>query len=613
MSKAKWSFSLIMAVFIVGILSTGVLAATDPYNLKAVQNGLGLDVSFNGNSSDTSDMEGTNFDLLLKHGSSTVKTYGPVALDSSNKGIFHIQGDDLAADTQYSVELYHSSNLSEKLSSISVSVTAADNKEMYQVPDTHVDVNGSGLKNANLTGLNNVNKARDGQSVHGSYQNNTNSCASCHQTHTGQDDSLLFKDGVYSTCSACHDGTTGAYNSFAPIDEKTPDSIAGTFNVLTAGHNGSMHEADGSIKVSSAPGGNKSPANGTPFSQDFDCASCHAPHGAGSNNENNLNIDPLGWGKIKYNPSTPDGKNGKLFQNIKIYTSVPNTQSDPYILVKTTTNSDQSKVDANYFYKRAHVTANTPIIQTYRWSYDDQTQTNAYVPDYSLWLREKGYPYKADTALYNDTWDNLSLTNANHYNDTSKDITLNSDVNVVWRDGFAWGTGIANVKSAQVSLGIDVETSDNIRSLYDSNYVVKDSNGKIDPAKSYIPESGVEMNKYCTACHTDYLSASEKNESGTYTEMHRHQTVSDSLTCVRCHFAHGSEAEIMHDANDNTYFDLIKPKSDGGKFGMSSDAAIAYLKDPNPSSALKRYTGMSSCYVCHGGDEQNGSNPNTTQ
>ncbi len=43
------------------------------------------------------------------------------------------------------------------------------------------------------------------QRTHGEYQNNTNSCASCHQTHTAAAKNLLFKDGVYSTCTACHE------------------------------------------------------------------------------------------------------------------------------------------------------------------------------------------------------------------------------------------------------------------------------------------------------------------------------------------------------------------------------------------------------------------------
>lgn len=624
MSKVKWGLSLIFAFILVGILSTAAFAI-DPYGLQPVQQSdLSLKVLFTGNSTDPLDVQGRQFDLVLKDtDGSVLKDYGvdagttPASLDAADgkgiyNGFFRIPAGDLTPGTIYSVELYHhdDSAHSSLLSKSSALVTDSHNTRMSHVPD--VNVVGSGLANSNQTGSNNLNKSRNGQNVHGFYQNNTNSCASCHQTHTGSDANLLFKDGVYSTCSACHDGTTGAYNAFAKVDDKTPNSIAGTFNVLIDGHNGSLHDADASLKISAAPGGNNSATTG-PFSQNFDCASCHAPHGAGSNNENNLNIDPLGWGTVQYDSSTNDGKNGKLFKNIKIYTSVPPTESDPYILVKTTTDSNQANVDANYFYKRAGVPAGTPMIQTYRWGYDSETHQDAYVPDYSLWLQEKGFPYKADTALYNDDWSNLVLTDANHNNDQTKDITRNADVHVVWRDGFAWGPGVANVKSAQVSLGIDVETTDNIRSLFDSSYQVLDGNGHVDPTKSYIPDSGTEMSKYCTACHTDYLSNSRTDNTGAYSSAHRHKTV-DNLTCVRCHFAHGTEAQIMKDANDNTYYDLTAPgKIFDATVPGNTDKAINYLVDPNASSALKRYTGMSSCYACHGKGEQFMGNPNNIQ
>lgn len=584
MSKIKMSFSLIIAIFLVGILSTAAFAK-DPYGLKPVQNGLGLSVPFTGNSADTADSQGREFDLLLKDGTGTVlKTYGPVALNSSKKGTFNILAADVTPGTVYTVELYHTDDAAHAtlLSKSTALVSDAHNTNMYQTPDTHVDLDGSGLKNANQTGFNNTRKNRSGQKVHGFYQNNTNSCASCHQTHTGADDNLLFKDGVYSTCSACHDGTTGAYNSFAPVSEENAHSIAGTLNVQTANHNGSLHEADGSLKVSAAPGGNNTAAAGSTFDQEFNCASCHAPHGngsAGASGENNLNMDPLGWGSVAYSTTNNDTKNGKLFKDLPIQTSVPTTFSTPYILVKSTL-ADQAAVDANFFYKRAMGTVTGPVdvIQTYRWN------NTKYVADYSLWLQEKGYPYKADTILKDST---------------GADITRAAGMTVVWRDGFAYGTQVANVTAATISVGVDVETTSDIATLFDSKNL------------GFIPDSGTQMSKYCSACHTDYLSTTRKDVTGVYTTAHRHKTGADELTCVRCHFGHGSEAQIMKTANDQTYYDLIKA---GQKFDSTvtdqTAAAIDYLKDPNPSSALKRYTGMAVCYACHGQGAQFLSNPN---
>jgi predicted CXXCH cytochrome family protein len=597
MSKIKMSFSLILTLILVGMLSTAAFAK-DPYGFKPVQNGVGLDVPFTGNSADAADIAGRSFDVVLKDGATTVNTY-TATLDATKKGKVAIAAGVLTAGkATYTVELFHTDDAGHAtlLSKSTALVQDAHNTNMYQSPDTHVDLDGSGLKNANSTGFNNTRKNRTGQKVHGFYQNNTNSCASCHQTHTGADDNLLFKDGVYSTCSACHDGTTGAYNNFGPVSEENTEGIAGTFNVQTANHNGSLHTADDSLKVSMAPGGNNTAADtNAQWGQSFDCASCHAAHGngsAGATGENNLNLDPLGWGSVAYATTNNDTKNGKLFKGLTINATVPTTFSTTYVLVKSTLTPAQ--VAANYFYKRAIVpapTADTTIIQTYRWN------NTKYVEDYSLWLQEKGYPYKADTTLYNDDWANLTLDSHGH--DAAKDVTRATDVTVVWRDGFAFGAGVANVKSAQVSVGVDVETTSDIATLFDAANA------------NFIPDSGTQMSKYCSACHTDYLSTTRKDNTGLYTTAHRHKTGADELTCVRCHYAHGSEAQIMKTANDQTYYDLIKV---GQKFDSTvtdqTAAAIDYLKDPNPSSALKRYTGMAVCYACHGQGAQFLSNPN---
>ncbi|CRK81396.1 cytochrome c3 family protein [Neobacillus massiliamazoniensis] len=589
MSKIKMSFSLILAIFLVGILSTAAFAK-DPYGLKPVQSGLGFSVPFTGNSADAADIAGRSFDLVLQNGATVVKTY-TATLDGSKKGTVTIPASDITPGTVYTLNLYHSDDTAHAtlLSKSTAVATDGHNDPMLNTnnPTSKVnadgqtitiDKDGNGLVNANQTGYNNTRKNRSGQKVHGFYQNNTNSCASCHQTHTAANgESLLFKDGVYSTCSACHDGTTGAYNSFAPVSKDTASSVSGTFNVQAAGHNGSLHEADGSLKVAAAPGGN-SDSNSKQFGQEFDCASCHAAHGAGSASENNLNIDPLGWGSVAYGTSSNDAKNGKLFNNIQIAdrSALPTSMSTPYILVKfTATATDAS----NFWYSRAGVKQDDLVIQTYRWT------NTKYVPDYSLWLRELGYPYKANTVLKDAA---------------NKDLTMDPNLTIVWRDGFAFGPSVANIASANVSIGIDVETTTNIATLFDNT------------AAGYIPDSGTEMSKYCASCHVDYLSITRTDNTGVYSQAHRHATAQDSLTCVRCHYAHGSEAQIMKDANDNSYFDLTAPGKVFDTAVAGNDAkAISYFVDPNPSSALKRYTGMSVCFACHGKGEQFIGNPNS--
>jgi predicted CXXCH cytochrome family protein len=595
MGKVKWSFSLFLAILLVGILSTAAFASV-MYTLQAVQNGLDLEVSFTGKTDDV----GKKFDLVVKNGSTTVDTYYGVTIDGTSKiGTFQIPLSKIPTGPSgpvYTAELYSDNNGSITGSSLARLIIDQPNNDKLYHGSNQVDEVGSGLVNANHTGADV--KRKSGQSVHGFYQNNTNSCASCHQTHTAQDGNLLLKNGVYSTCSSCHDGTTGAYNSFSPTKSTASDGIAGTFDVSEDAH-GSLHQADGSLKITAAPGGN-SDSNSKIWNRNFDCASCHAPHGSGSADENNLNLDPLGWGGVQYYPvgatkadktkATKDDANGKLFKDITIKpisyfisddptipdkvwkTYIPNS---PYILVTTKATDTDLGADGNYFWKRAGVTKDSDIIQTYRW---DGT---SYVPDYSLWLQEKGYPFKADTVLADST---------------GKDITRDANVHAVWIDGFAWGSGVANIKSAQISLGIDVETTENVKSLYDSSFSGKDSKG--NPI-SYIPDSGVEMTKYCTACHTDYMIDPESGkEAGALTGYHRHTTtvdetgaviirgVSDELTCVRCHFAHGTKADLMKDRN--------------GIKAITTDT----LSDINHSSALRRYIDMDSCYTkgCHNSD-----------
>lgn len=615
MSKMKLSFSLILTIFLVGILSTAAFARGAYWEGISADGTGGFNFKFINTSDTVKDFTVKVYsiedDYTAVLGTKTVTQAPsvPAPSYSTPSNTAHFTSADvtggISVGTIYKFELNDSTGVigvkygaltdSSNLKMVSI---ANDSKTIEGTLTKLLDVNGSGLANANHTGMN-ENAKKTGQKTHGFYQNNTNSCAGCHQTHTGADSNLLMKDGVYSTCSACHDGTTGAYNSFAPITAETPHSIAGTFGVDST-HNGSIHEADGSLKVAAAPGGNVDTSS-KEFGQEFDCASCHSPHGNGSLSENNLNLDPLGWGSVQYalegtnigTPTTPvlatlDNEYGKLFKNIPIYAKadIPTAAAGmdtPYILVKLSL-ADQAAVDANYFYKRAIGTVDTAVtpfpiqvIQTYRWN-----GSKGYVADYSLWLREKGYPYKADTLFWSG--------------DATNGFTeITSGMTVVWKDGFAYGGEVTNITKAQVSLGIDVETTEDIATLYD------------DELTTYIPNSGVEMSKYCASCHTDYLSATRKDVTGKYTTAHRHQTSTDELTCVRCHFGHGSESKTMKDANDNTYYDLT---ASGAKFDGNTTGALDYLKDPNPSSALKRYTGMSVCYACHGQGEQFLGNPN---
>jgi hypothetical protein len=97
---------------------------------------------------------------------------------------------------------------------------------------------------------------------------------------------------------------------------------------------------------------------------------------------------------------------------------------------------------------------------------------------------------------------------------------------------------------------------------------------------------GEAMSNFCTACHVDYLSKGNVKE-GTYSTSYRHKSDSDATSCVRCHYSHGTNQEIMRDASEKNYEQLKK-------LGQEHT-----LVDDNQSSALKRYVNMSACWGCH--------------
>ncbi|WP_210367214.1 cytochrome c3 family protein [Bacillus sp. REN3] len=568
MSKFKLSFSLILAFLIVGIFSTAALAK-DPFGLKAVRVA-GTDtvqVDFNGITGE--DTEGSIFTVTLKEAESGVLVETKdAALDVALKGTYTTPV--LTQGKPYTVELARK-DVPGTVSGATIVVTDSANKVASDiVVDTLTN-----FVNANETGFNVTKKNVAGHKTHGSYQNNTNSCASCHQTHTGEDHYLLFKDGTYSTCAACHDGTMGAKGVFGD------PTNAGTFGGTHEG-NMSIHLSDGSVSVKAAPGGNH--VDTGKWAEEFTCSSCHNPHG--SDSARLLKLDPAGW--VKTENKITDGRTngGMKFSNKSIYdkAAVPATNVGDYILVRQTV--DAAAIAANTFFTKAAVPDGSTVISTYKWDY----KAKKYITDSSIWVRSDGGRPAVMTEL------------------KAADVAQAPSTNFVfvWKDGFAYskpGDGTAaSIDSATFLIGASIEKVTTNRDYFDNT------------VPTYIKDNGVQMSKFCASCHTDYLSATYANQTGVFTTAHRHQTDTDKLTCVRCHYAHGTDATIMKDSLDRGVTELTAP---GGKFEGDTAGALGYLKDPNPSSALKRYTGMSVCFGCHDGsiasDENTWSNYSPAQ
>lgn len=540
-----------LALFLVGMLSTAAFAK-DPFGLKAVQVGSDITVTFNGV---TEDVGGTTvFVLFVKDETGVIQTKA-VTIDGSKKGSQVLTG--LKPGIAYDLELTRQIDPTTIVSSANIMVTDSSNA-LLGVEDVDQDTN---LTNANQTGFNVLSKRISGQKMHGAYQNNTNSCASCHQTHTGEDHYLLFRDGTYSTCAACHDGTMGAKGVFSE------PSNAGTFGGTHDG-NMSIHLSDGTVSVKAAPGGNASATSGK-WTEEFSCASCHNPHGSESTKL--LLADPAGWIKTENAVTAGKTNGGMKFTDRQIYdkSALPTSNVSDYIIVRQILGT-QAQVDANVFFKREAVPVGSTVISTYRWD----GKAKKYVEDSSLWMRSDGGRPAVETQLKVGTAAQKATTN----------------FVIIYKDGFAYSkpgdTTVAAIDKATFLIGSSIEKVSNNYDYFDS------------ASPTYVKDSGVQMSKFCASCHTDYLSATYANETGVFTTAHRHQTDTDRLTCVRCHYAHGTDASIMKDSLDRGVAELTAV---GGKFAGDTSAALSYLKDPNPSSALKRYTGMAVCFGCHDG------------
>jgi len=481
-------------------------------------------------------------------------------------------------------------------------VTGANDKDngINNANGSGIGVEGQGvntgvIKSQNMK--NNANGAPATQRTHGQYQNNTNSCASCHQTHTGASKNLLFKNGVYATCTACHDGTLGFYNVFNA-------SSAGTFGGTMDG-NASVHLATGAQKISAAPGGNKTGTAGG-WTSDFTCASCHAPHGSYS--DRLLHYNPNGLGTVA--PTTDLG--GKQKVNVNVYgangvgipAAAAAAANTTIVIIDTVQNLSVNA--AIYGFAGSPAAAHTPVTDyvavavnkaTAGWTVDKNPWLYGYVygspKNYYSALKvgsgtagsleiqpdSTNYPSGVHYELGLAYVDLGNGSNLKHYNTTTKVMDPIALTDIKFADISPATITKLTFKAAPVANfgGIDITA--------------------VDTDQYSATGKGVQMSGFCAACHVDYMQASSAGNAGKYTQAYRHTTNSDTYTCLKCHFAHGTDVTVMKDAKDKTVADLVAQV--GGPYQNNEPAAKAYMLDQNPSSALKRYTNMAVCWKCH--------------
>jgi len=477
---------------------------------------------------------------------------------------------------------------------------AENDNELINANKTGVGVGGQNPANFTDDNYQSVQEQR----THGEYKNNTNSCASCHQTHTAAGDALLFKNDVYDTCTACHDGTLGVLNVFAP-------STAGTFGGTEDG-NASIHMVAGGMDVKAAPGGNRSPEDtDSPWNAEFDCASCHSPHSSYSDRLLNYNPNQIGSTDMYFrneagdftdkdgvelaDQTKPVKSGGLKVVGAQVYDTLPTvTPSSPEYVVYRTINSN---LGAD---KVTQENDNEKVIVLMK------KGSTAYVRDKNPWIGNV-YNTRGNQGLDEITNFYVSYTYGSATNINKINLVKFSATGQAVDDGIVVKFGQAYVKNGQAN-GIDqVGNADISRAtLVKFNFLTqpKGTFNGIDilevNTNTYNTSSGLGdgISGFCAACHTDYYTKSGNATTGIWSKAFRHNTTTDSYTCLKCHFAHGSDVTVILDAQDQSVESLSTPVS-GEDAKMTEEQAIAYLKDVNPSSALKRYTNMSVCWKCH--------------
>ncbi|MCW3491323.1 cytochrome c3 family protein [Dethiobacter alkaliphilus] len=425
-----------------------------------------------------------------------------------------------------------------------------------------------------------------GQPVHTDFQKNTNSCASCHMTHTAQGRSLLFRTGVYATCAACHDGSGmpffNVFETSESIVSDRPDTagdhsltyqhrVSGTFGVNLADHNGSVHLATGDLSMKAAPGGNRlgqdkhgEDDDSGDWGDAFTCASCHAPHGSYSyrllhGNPNDIARRTAQEGGLKVVEAEAVHMGDGVYRVVEL-------------------GADAEAANASRLPFRVG-------------------SASIFVDGIA------GTGFTVDNAAGTFTHESGE--------EVDGEITITAD-RFLRVDGPA-GLDVLATGATDVAAYV----TDANRAMYAGH------------------QNALYYNFFCAACHTDYerklttrtvfgqgpdaadpegdIGGSRNSMTGIFSGAHRHSTHFNANTsfevvggtgtmlCVSCHYVHGTDNLIMKTADElvigKVTEDYVAAAEIDGVETVSE--YIDYMGDINPSSALKRYTNMASCWKCH--------------
>lgn len=201
----------------------------------------------------------------------------------------------------------------------------------------------------------------------------------------------------------------------------------------------------------------------------------------------------------------------------------------------------------------------------------------------------------------------LECSSCHNPHGSANDRLLNEEVlgntyawNVTGSKGSSHGPSFT--KSTTMALG---ETAINLVLKEDADYAdINALTGTgLKITKSMGPDGArdrMNYSNFCAGCHDDYLAkrgASTPKPSATgYT--HTTNSHKGGRNCASCHYAHGTDITVMVDSSGRTAAELetagVVPAGQGQ----------AYMNDvsANGSSAIKKFTNMSVCFSCHGGE-----------
>ncbi len=377
------------------------------------------------------------------------------------------------------------------------------------------------------------------EKVHTGYTRNTDACAACHYTHTGEGVALVQWNSIYNTCMACHDGTEDIWNVKDGVwTSKGLVAPGGKFNVnFTGTGTGSIHDVSGTVAIYAAPGGKQlagKDEKGT-WSGLFGCESCHNPHGLG-NNSRILSPDPNGIAKVNK-------------------------------VTNTTITLSGSDGDGAYYYVRDARGENMSLL--------------------------KGYPYSLDTKF----WEAATPATAINYRfDNASGFTkIRLDVNGDGTFGDALvGTLKANyVPGLKVKMRFTDKDTATERITYVAGMNAFCGACHTDYDTTNVPMASRNLSgKYSqkTRHQVGFKWVGPKDglvfETGTYDSAD-----ADIMICLTCHVAHG--------VDNSVWVQNLRGKTPPIDAGYWDGLAANTILEKAGSSALKRKPNMATCETCH--------------